>query len=166
MKHTPIKAIEQIATIEDRSRAIVFFLFFSRFEYALKRAGYVAASEEAKADWNRYARENPAMFEKILASSAGKAAAFLQSAPPKKQVVTDRRLDWKVDNYSAKFDLERLFTLVRRIRNNLFHGGKFPAGPEEELSRDQRLLDAGLAIMQVCLDQDLRLQSYFLEELL
>jgi hypothetical protein len=33
---TPLKAIERIAQSEDRLLAIQFFLFFSRFEYALK----------------------------------------------------------------------------------------------------------------------------------
>ena len=35
--NTPLKAIQRIARSEDRLLAIQFFLFFSRFEYALKR---------------------------------------------------------------------------------------------------------------------------------
>jgi hypothetical protein len=51
---SPIASIEKIARSEDRARAIVFFLFFARFEYALKRAGFVrtqGAKADAMADW-------------------------------------------------------------------------------------------------------------------
>jgi hypothetical protein len=41
---TPLKAIERIAQSEERMLAIQFFLFFSRFEYALKCLGKINPS--------------------------------------------------------------------------------------------------------------------------
>jgi hypothetical protein len=44
---TPLKAIERIAQSEDRMLAIQFFLFFSRFEYALKCLGKIRTSKNS-----------------------------------------------------------------------------------------------------------------------
>jgi len=44
MSHSALNAIQQIVKSEDRALAYQFFLFFSRFEYALKRAGFVQAN--------------------------------------------------------------------------------------------------------------------------
>jgi hypothetical protein len=65
---SPIVAIEQIARSEDRARAIVFFLFFARFEYALKRAGFTSKKEEAIADWTKYARSFTNLLTKTTRS--------------------------------------------------------------------------------------------------
>jgi hypothetical protein len=162
---SPIVAIEQIARSEDRARAIVFFLFFARFEYALKRAGFTSKKEEAMADWTKYAGSFTNLLTENNEERFKGAIALLQSEPPKKQVVSGGRLAWSADNYTGSFDLARIFVLVCRVRNNLFHGGKFPEGPEADISRDQKLLDAGIVIMQGCLDFDEHLRHYFLEDL-
>jgi hypothetical protein len=112
------------------------------------------------ADWRKYA-----CSVADLVTKNKEAVALLQSEPPKKQVVSDGRLAWSADRYTGSFDLARIFDLVRRVRNNLFHGGKFPEGPEADISRDQKLLDAGIVIMQACLDFDEHLRHCFLEDL-
>ena len=161
-----IKAIEQIASSNDRQQAIIFFLYFSRFEYSLKRLNYLTKSEEAKPDWDRYCRDNPNLLDGDLEEHVKNALKYLKNAPPKKQVVKNNGLDWEDDNYTGKYDLCRILTLLRRIRNNLFHGGKFPGGPKNDISRDRKLLESGLIIMQACLDRDNELEGIFLEYLL
>jgi hypothetical protein len=162
---SPIALIEKIARSEDRARAIVFFLFFARFEYALKRAGFTSKREEAMADWKKYARSVASLLTENNEERFKEAVALLQSEPPKKQFVLGGRLSWRADHDTGSFDLARIFVLVCRVRNNLFHGGKFPEGPEADISRDQKLLDAGIVIMQGCLDFDERLRHSFLEDL-
>ena len=137
---SPIASIEQIARSEDRARAIVFFLFFARFEYALKRVGFFTRGKgEVKADWQKYAGSVADLVTENNEERFRAAVDLLKSKPPKKQVVSDGRLDWSDDN-DTSFNLARIFVLVRRVRNNLFHGGKFQKGPEADISRDQELL--------------------------
>lgn len=165
MSESPLQAIESIVNNEDRKPAIVFFLFFARFEYALKRVGFVLRSKDAKTDWMAFGRLHSDLLEKSKEERLREAVAYLQNSPPKKQIVSRGGLQWMPDCYIGRWDLVRILTLVCRIRNNLFHGGKFPEGPEDDVSRDTKLLDAGVIIMQACLDSDDHLRHFFLEEL-
>ena len=45
-------------------------------------------------------------------------------------------------------EAEYLFRIVRDVRNNLFHGGKFAGGPEPELARDRELIDAAVSVLE------------------
>ena len=49
----PLKVID--ALTEDRDLVFRFFAVFSRFEYALKRSGFLKYQERAEADWDAYA---------------------------------------------------------------------------------------------------------------
>ena len=40
-----------------------------------------------------------------------------------------------------------MLRLLKTARNNLFHGGKYPDGPIEEVARDRDVLCAALAIL-------------------
>lgn len=162
---SPLHAIESIAKAEDLGRAIVFFLFFARFEYALKRAGYVSSSHDAKADWNRFAEGHATLLSSKRSDEFERAVQLIRDSPPKKQTIREGRLGWAADNFVGTFDEARLLILVCRIRNNLFHGGKFPDGPEDDIARDRALLEAGLTVMQECLDVDTNLRILFLDQL-
>ena len=55
---TPLEAIERIAQSADRVLAIQFSLFFSRFEYALKRLPKISVKDSGvQPDWDGYAKE-------------------------------------------------------------------------------------------------------------
>lgn len=165
--NTPLLAIERIAESPDRRLAVKFFLFFSRYEYALKRAEYIdiRPDKSPNPDWDKYARAKPDLLKKITAEEFSKAVDFLKKNPPRKQIVKEKKLDWAPDCYSDEVDLARLLVLVRRIRNNLFHGGKFEGGPESDVCRDEELLKVGLIIMQYILHEDIQLHNFFLEDL-
>jgi hypothetical protein len=142
----------------DTKLVIKFFAMFSRTEYALKQAKYFSYPSEntgtvdAKADWCKFARElnnlYPEQIENLL-----QAAKYLREQPPKKQIVKQQngefQLTW-IPSPKPK-DLIDLLVLVRRVRNNLFHGGKYPEGPEEKLSRDRDLMKSCLVILEECL---------------
>jgi hypothetical protein len=72
--------------------AVSFFVVFSRFEYTLKRAGYLLG-KQAEADWNRLAGELGQDFLTRV-RVCGEATTLLDE-PPKKQVARDRALGWK-----------------------------------------------------------------------
>jgi hypothetical protein len=79
------------------------------------------------------------------------AYRYFLSRPPKIQALVNDRLSWKENQ---KRDDESEFTWVVRsigvVRNNLFHGGKFPW----DQARATDLLSYGFIILYECLELD------------
>lgn len=128
-----------------------YFRLFSRFEYALKASGYlVPNSRDAKADWERFSVEINDAFDKIDNKELKAAITFMLSEPPKKQINNNGVVDWDETLPNSKNQTDLLLLYVRRIRNNLFHGGKFNGhwfAPE----RSGPLIDSGIKILNACL---------------
>jgi len=145
---------------------INFFLRFARAEYSLKRAGYVIGGEnKVDADWNKFASDmqhefNPEAFEELSF-----AVKYLLDNPPKKQILTDGTLDWTDSGCGSNNDLPCLLVLVRRVRNNLFHGGKFPLRPIPEVSRNEILLHCSLVILVAALQLNPDVMRFFSEDI-
>src|SRR5215213_6455764 len=112
----------------DPTLASAFLGIFSRFEFALKREGFLTSLKEgarAEPNWVRFTSElatqcDPAMMAEILA-----AGTYLSGKPSRKQIVSLGSLGWEAEPPPAD-SLDALFSAVRTTRNNLFHGGKFP----------------------------------------
>ena len=122
-----------------------------RLEFALKDAGYVVAGQRqtAEVQWDRYANEKlgSAFWNKI--KEATSAAALIES-PPKRQVVDQGgNLAW--EEAGAVKSVQELVGALRRVRNNLFHGGK-SGDPDAE--RNARLYAASLYIIDQILRED------------
>lgn len=159
--HTLIQSL----TGDNDELVVQFFVTFSRFEYALKRAGYVKGSHYASADWNSFAKKK---LETKIASVQNpefiKAKAFLLDAPPQKQiVVNNNHMRWQNNlKRHEEGDAEYVLRLVRDVRNNLFHGGKYPDGIVSEQSlRNTDLLQACLVILAECLLLDDDVKEFF-----
>jgi len=127
-----------------------FFAVFSRFEYALKRAGYVDKSVASRvtADWESFARDVVSTLEPSRVSRLLASCGYLQSHPPKKQVWKNDRLQWVGRGLNAGSALGEALRSVRTVRNNVFHGGKFPEGPIEEPLRDEQLVRDCLVVLE------------------
>lgn len=54
-----------------------------------------------------------------------------------------------------------LFRVVRDVRNNLFHGGKFGDVPPEELERDRCLIDSATIVLESALAMDDEIREAF-----
>jgi hypothetical protein len=165
---TPLKAIERIAQSGDRLLAIQFFLFFSRFEYALKRLPKILEKGSGvQPDWDGYAKDreyNTAWLQANNNQEFKEALLYLDAKPPKKQVFSDGELKWVAKSQeSAPQSLSRALSYVRRVRNNLFHGSKFDRFTDS--SRDRELLTHCITILLVCVDCDKELREHFLEGL-
>jgi hypothetical protein len=142
----------------DRDVVFEFFATFSRFEYAVKRAGYLKASQQAEPDWDRFANSIKGSFAR-LSEQVSAAVVYLESDPPKKQVSVQvnqqYRLDWRDTSRGDGESYERfIIRLVTTIRNNLFHGGKYPPplGPQSDVARNRKLLKSGLAVIKHLLE--------------
>ncbi len=104
-----------------------FFAFFSRFEYALKRAGFLKNGDKAEPCWDRFANSvRNRLFTKADSEfQAGRE--YLMRKPPDTQVVVNGGLGWRsTPKGDGESDEQYLLRLVRIVRNNLFHGGKYP----------------------------------------
>lgn len=161
----PVPAsIRRIADSGDRQLAWEFFVFFSRFEYALKRSGrYLAGgASRAQPNWDRFGVDNEAAFWADAPEDVEAAVHYFRTTPPRKQVVRSNALAWsEPQTYEAGPELVWLLLMIRTVRNNLFHGGKFPLIHVEEPSRDSELLLHALTILSACLPLDRDLQRKF-----
>jgi len=147
-----------------------FFITFSRFEYALKRAGFVknGAYGNASPDWQRFAKKRlEAQLASIPDTEFTEAKSYLLQKPPQRQtyVKSNKSMQWQNNTKrSEEGEVEYLLRLVRDVRNNLFHGGKYPEKPVSEQSlRNSKLLQACLTILEKCLSLNADVKCFFEE---
>jgi len=131
------KPLLQNISDSNLSDVVKFFMIFSRFEYALKQAGFLK-NDRAKPDWDSFSdRINVYLpSRKNEYDEFRNAIDYLNRCPPSIQIIKERNgtklLDWKC--YKPQGNEARVLTeYIRRIRNNLFHGGKFPFDPELDI---------------------------------
>ncbi len=126
-----------------------FFREFSRYEYCLKVTQPKLHDGSAMANWDLYAKD----VEQVFASSKDPdfvaAINYFTEHPPKKQVVKDGALNWDATPLEEKRVALKIFVLIRRVRNNLFHGGKFN-GKWFEPERSEALMQHALIILRAC----------------
>jgi len=150
----------------DRVLVLRFFGVFSRFEYSLKRSGFVRGHDRVEPDWDTYANGLRGKFQSVDDPGFSDAVKVLVDAPPRKQILSGSSLDWKDTAVEAGEQHESyVLRLVRIVRNNLFHGGKYPVpvGPLEDVGRNSLLLEASLTVLKQCLRLSPDLQAVFEE---
>lgn len=155
---TAPESIQRIANAPDRRLAWEFFVFFSRFEYALKRNHRFLqpGTGNAEANWDRFASDCNAAFVALDLPQLQAAKDFYRAAPPRKQLRANGSMSWSKFQFWDEKEPLLVWQLrvVRTVRNNLFHGGKFPLIPISDPSRDRDLLIHAIAILAVCLSLD------------
>lgn len=125
------------------------FRTFARFEFALKAAGIHNGNGEANPNWSAFAQSISSLFDDPQ-GEVKEAIEYILSHPPKKQLVEDGQLTWKQVAPSTNLKADEVLIYVRRVRNNLFHGGKFN-GRWFEPQRSEELLRHSLVILDACL---------------
>jgi len=141
--------------------ACEFLAVFSRMEYALKSTSYAIGGEK-KVDpaWDRFANDINQKFLAIAPQELVEACDYLLAQPPRKQVLQDNRIafvDQVIDHQQAK--TQQVLQMVRTVRNNLFHGGKYCPEGEREAGRNQLLVEHSLRVLLACsaIDEVVRL---------
>ena len=79
------------------------------------------------------------------------AIEFLFKSPPKKQIISDGKIEWSDANPNQPLKADNLLIYVRRVRNNLFHGGKFN-GHWFAPNRSELLIRHSLVIIRECIN--------------
>lgn len=137
----------------DAKLMFTFFAAFSRFEFALKAAGYLKNGVDAEPNWVSFAEAVEESFRAACESDAAlqNAVSFLCEDPPKKQ---KRDLSWRpVQRQGPLESAKNVFDIVKRIRNNLFHGGKAQRQSADG-DRDNRLVRNSLIVLDRALKMD------------
>lgn len=130
-----------------------FFLNFSKFEFALKTSRFAAGNEKkVSPDWDRFAASLKNIFDKTQNETLTNAINYFLNNPPCKQVLIKDVMSWNasVPNNGIS-EIETVLLLIRRVRNNLFHGGKFNSDIHKDKGRTITLLKSSLVILNACL---------------
>ena len=132
-----------------------FFRTFARFEYALKVIRFYrrTGDDAAQPDWTAFARSVNGALNKPTDRGLREAIESILHSPPRKQVIRDGTLDW-IEGLPTPPPGDRadlVLMLVRRVRNNLFHGGKFSRQWFDPI-RSEKLLTHSLRILHGCLE--------------
>ncbi len=162
-------AIRRIANSEDRLLAWHFFVFFSRFEYALKRTDLYlkAGTGDAEPNWDKFASDNNRLFTPGSSTELKTAVDYVLEFPPRKQLRSNGQMEWsKPQRYDKKEPLLIwLLRMIRSVRNNLFHGGKFLLISIADPSRDRELLLHSMTILNICLGLNPEVERHFFERI-
>jgi hypothetical protein len=138
--------------------AFAIFKLFAQYECALKAMGFVKAGHGGRAepDWDRFVREVGRNLVTGSDREIADARRYLLSNPPKKQIVDSGRVKWQaVDNRDKS--AAALFGHIRRVRNNLYHGGKFHRRWIEP-DRSLLLLRCALTLLDALVRKDRNLE--------
>lgn len=126
-----------------------YFAVFSRLEFALKATGFAKDDRgRAKADWTSFAKVAAAAYAASDSPVLAGAIAKLNASPPMVQVVgPDGRAKFAAakrekDSHS---ELEVAIGYALRVRNNLFHGGKY--FELDQVSRNEDLVACALTVL-------------------
>ena len=123
----------------------------------------------ANPDWPKFADKVDASLASITDADFIAAKSFLLHRPPQKQMfVAPNRMRWEPNSRKVgESETEYLLRLVRDVRNNLFHGGKYPSadgGPVDgKALRNSNLLEACLTILDKCRSQNANVETRFAE---
>lgn len=129
-----------------------FLATFARFEFALKKAGYVQGDDsKVSPDWDSFARGVARLDAAVLAPILN-TCKYLQEHPPKKQVLQNGALHWVLRQGTSGSAIGDVLLNVRTVRNNVFHGGKFPDGVITDPLRDEQLIRECLAVLKGLLE--------------
>ncbi|MDI9222149.1 hypothetical protein QMZ30_14685 [Pantoea sp. EA-12] len=142
-----MKSPQQLLAGLDYQLVAEFFAVFSRVEHALKMSGYLQEREPATVDWHRFASEMVGQLSSVRSIKLKTSIVFLTDFPPKKQL---RNFEWQDSPFPeicSDRDSKAIIASTR-VRNNLFHGGKYNI---TDPARDTELIVSALNVLRGCL---------------
>ena len=146
-----------------------FFYVFSRFEFALKEAGYICTprktSDNAMPYWDGFVKDYKDKYKPDI--NINDSVKYLLSNPPQKQKVYDDGQghlkttwgDFNIDTNAPA--LKTLTDIVKTIRNNLFHGGKYGNKGWDNQERVSLLLKHSSTVLKEWLSLKEEIEVYY-----
>jgi len=134
------------------------FRIFARFEFALKMAGY-AEMKKGKLDiaWDRFANSEPIGGTFLSYVREHNICPTILNAPPKADFIENGLYGFE-QNAEPPQSVQELFGAVRRVRNNLFHGGKYFGNDK---SRDRRFVREAIAVLLLAAEKHPDVNFFF-----
>ena len=133
--------------LQNKSLVYNFLVAFSVFEYSLKELGLASQSGNyLKIKWKSFVDGISSDFENIenLPNQLQDAINYLFEHSPREQFFNGRNIEWKATSQDVTETNARwLLRILKTVRNNLFHGGKYPYDP----IRDTDLLQSCLIVL-------------------
>lgn len=130
--------------------ALEFLAVYSRLEYALKVTRFRSIKEgEAKADWSKFSLEVSDVFDPRKNEELSNAFAYITTEPLRFLGVRNGVLDWydfSVPNNCSPID--KAIRIIKQMRHNLFHGGKYAHDNNASADRDSKLLTNALLVLK------------------
>lgn len=145
-----LKKVDNQITPEGKNLIIEFFITFSRFECALKSSIEFAKGGEKKVEpnWDKFASSISENFNHTKNLKLRNAVEFILQEPPRIQILDNGELNWRHREFELNTPvIQKLCLHIRDIRNNLFHGGKFNGIFEIDVSRNYKLINSALIIL-------------------
>jgi hypothetical protein len=128
--------------------ALDFLVTFSRLEYALKVTTFrQGGSGEAKANWEAFSAQIAASFNPKRSVTLNEAFHYVTNNPPRYLHAADGVVSWKPLASRGKSDADTVLFLIKQVRHNLFHGGKFAHDDSASTNRDQQLIEMSLVLI-------------------
>jgi hypothetical protein len=151
-----------IEILKKEPSIIDFIATFSRLEYALKASGqFLKKTKDAEADWTAFASSIDAKINNSTNCQLKKSIDHILNNPPLKQINENGLIKWKRVDSSKQNKTKNLIMYICRIRNNLFHGGKFVWGYLEEFDRDFCLIKCALLILKEIVNFNEKVKNAF-----
>ncbi len=131
-----------------------FFTLFARFEYSMKIVGIRRAKKSGaiEADWSELARRVDSPLSASNNPALKEACAYLLETPPKRQDLIKGEITWREVPAGKGSDSADLFTYICRVRNNIFHGGKFRGMQLADPERSSELMRHSRTVLHAVLD--------------
>jgi len=125
-----------------------FFEKIARFECAMKFGRFCRKGSNgiAEPDWKGLIKEAGPKLSKFDSADVAKAMEYLTTCPPKVQVYDDGRASFQAQALDGADKGSQSLAAAKRVRNNLFHGGKHTGHKDEEERNDELLRHAALVI--------------------
>ncbi len=137
--------------MQNKQLIFEFFLLFSKFEYALKIVGFHKGDGDARPNWIKFAESIKNDFDKESNDELLESVNYILTNPPKKQIIKDDVLIWLDNPPDSSSEIDLLLQYVCRVRNNLFHGGKYKDIYLKQEDRSEKLLMVCNSILRHCI---------------
>jgi uncharacterized protein len=128
-----------------------FIRLFGRFEYLLKTRGFLypppKPGHDAKADWDAFVASIRGRLAQDRDPAFRAAVGYLYAHPPYRQIAYGGNdFAWERAGDEGDFFETRLVRVLRRVRNNLFHGE--PGASGCDTAGDPALIEHALTALR------------------
>ena len=162
-KSTTINSITSLVKPTSGNIKILGKDIVSDFRYARSQVGI--AAQELSNDWF-FPLEDllyyQAGFYGVTRKDAQQRIEYILENPPRKQVIENERIifiNQTID--SSQKNTQQLLLMIRTVRNNLFHGGKYLPDGEIEAGRNEFLVNYSLIILRNCIQINTRVYASY-----